>query len=141
MLCKQLKELLESPQGVSVEEALPLFDFAATSEELIEMAKKALVRHALYGAGGWSVDIEGQKDRRAYKAESRMTVKELDQVKDFQHARKKKAEEAEKSFAKMIEDIRRKWKESPQHRMFTKHDDAALKKAESEGLNQQAAQG
>ena len=70
-----------------------------------------------------------------------MTVKELEQVKDFQHARKKKAESAEKSFAKMIEDIRRKWKESPQQRMFVKHDDAALKKAESEGLEQQAAQG
>lgn len=141
MLCKRLKELLESPQGVSVEEALPLFDFTASSEELIEMAKKALVRQALYGAGGWSVDIEGQSSRKAYKAESKMTVAELEQVKDFQHARKNKAEKKEGSLALMIEDIRRKWKESPQHRMFIKHDETALKKAESEGLNQQAAQG
>lgn len=126
VFCEEIKRQMDSQQGITVDEALPYLEITATDEELITMAKKAIVRQTLRNAGGWSVRIDESNGRKAYKSESQMSISELEQVRHLQIITEARAQKVGDMITEMIDAIRRKWKESRQQRMFIHEDEAAL---------------
>ncbi len=135
MFCEEVQRQMESQQGITVDEAMPFFEITATDEELITMAKKAIVRQSLRSAGGWSVKVDGDEGRKAYKAETQMSISELEQVRHLQIITEARAHSKGDLITQMIDAIRRKWKESRQQRMFVREDEAELQQMQ-EAVNQ-----
>jgi len=103
---KQLVNLMNRKEGVTIDEALAFAPVELTPEMAMVTAQNTIMRHLLHSLGGWSIlpDL-GDREGKAYRFEGNMTTNELQQVERLQQKLLQRARSQTKRLLKRIDEL------------------------------------